>query len=97
VGGACSTKNAYKILVGKLEGKRSLERPRHRLEDNIAMDFRDTEWEGVYLIHGSGQVPVVCSCEYGNEPSRSIKGGKFLDRVTFKFSRRTVLHGVSYM
>jgi hypothetical protein len=26
---------AYTVLVGKSEGKRTLERPRHRWEDNI--------------------------------------------------------------
>jgi hypothetical protein len=30
-------RNAYRILVGKPEGKRPLERPRHRWEDNIRM------------------------------------------------------------
>jgi hypothetical protein len=33
-------RNAYKILVGKPDGKRSLGRPRHRWEDNIKMDLR---------------------------------------------------------
>jgi hypothetical protein len=28
-------RNAYEILIGKPEGKRPLERPRHRWEDNI--------------------------------------------------------------
>jgi hypothetical protein len=32
-------RKAYKILVGKLEGKRSLGRPRHRWEDNISDHF----------------------------------------------------------
>jgi hypothetical protein len=27
--------NAYKVLVGKPEGKRPLERPRHRWKDSI--------------------------------------------------------------
>jgi hypothetical protein len=27
----------------------------------------------------SGQVPVAGSCEYGNEPSSSTKGGECLD------------------
>jgi hypothetical protein len=36
-------RNAYMILVGKPEGKRPLERPRHRWEDNIKMDLRETE------------------------------------------------------
>ena len=31
------SRNAYRFLVGKPEGKRSLRRPRHRWEDNIKM------------------------------------------------------------
>jgi hypothetical protein len=31
---------------------------------------------------GSGQNPVVGSCEHGNEPSSSIKGGEFLDELS---------------
>jgi hypothetical protein len=37
-------RNAYKILVGKPEGKRPLERPRRRWMDNIKMDLRGTGW-----------------------------------------------------
>jgi hypothetical protein len=33
-------RKAYKISIGKPEGKRPLERPRRRYEDNIKMDFR---------------------------------------------------------
>jgi sugar lactone lactonase YvrE len=35
--------NAYKILVGKPEGKRPLGGPRGRWEDNKNMDFREAE------------------------------------------------------
>jgi hypothetical protein len=53
--GACSThgevSNAYKILVGEPEGKRSLERSRHRWEDNIRVDLKKIGWEGVDWIH----------------------------------------------
>jgi hypothetical protein len=39
VGGACSSngekRNAYRLLVGKPEGKRPVGRPRHRWVDNI--------------------------------------------------------------
>jgi hypothetical protein len=42
----CSThgrnRNAYRILVGKSEGKRPPERPRRRWEDNIQMDLLET-------------------------------------------------------
>jgi hypothetical protein len=34
-------RNAYRILVGKLEGKRPLERRRRRWGDNIKMDLRE--------------------------------------------------------
>jgi hypothetical protein len=34
-------RGAYRALVGKPEGRRPLERPRHRLEDNIKMDLRE--------------------------------------------------------
>ena len=32
---------AYRVLVGKPEGKRPSGRPRHRWEDNIKMDLRE--------------------------------------------------------
>jgi hypothetical protein len=34
-------RNAYKILVGKPEGKRPLGRPRRRWKDNIRIDLRE--------------------------------------------------------
>jgi hypothetical protein len=40
-------KSAYRILVGKPEGKRPLGRPRRRWEDNIMMDLREIEWGGM--------------------------------------------------
>jgi hypothetical protein len=39
-------RNAYRILVGKPEGKRPLGRPRHRWVNNIKMDLRETGWGG---------------------------------------------------
>jgi hypothetical protein len=51
MGRACSTnrekRNAYRILVGKPEGKRPLGRPRHRRLDNIKMDLREMGWYGL--------------------------------------------------
>jgi hypothetical protein len=35
-------RNAYRILVGKPEGKTPLGRPRRRWVDNIKIDFRET-------------------------------------------------------
>jgi hypothetical protein len=35
---------AYRALVGKPEGKRTLGKPRRRWEDNIKMDLQETGW-----------------------------------------------------
>jgi len=40
-------RGVYRVLVGKPEGKRPLERPRHRWEDNIKMDLQDVECGGM--------------------------------------------------
>jgi hypothetical protein len=40
-------RNAYRILVGKPEGKRLLERPRRRWVNNTKMDLREIGWDGV--------------------------------------------------
>jgi hypothetical protein len=37
-------RNVYMVLVGNLEGKRQLERPRRRWEDGIKTDLRETGW-----------------------------------------------------
>jgi hypothetical protein len=34
-------RGVYRVLVGKLEGKRPLRGPRHRWEDNTKMDLQD--------------------------------------------------------
>jgi hypothetical protein len=45
------TRNAYRILVRKPEGKRPLGRPRRRWVDNIKIDLRGIGWDGVDLLH----------------------------------------------
>ena len=45
-------RRVYRVLVGKLEGKKPLGRPRHRWVDNIRMDlqlvgFGYTNWIGL--------------------------------------------------
>jgi hypothetical protein len=42
--------NAYRILVGKPEGKRPLGRPRRRWVDNIKMDVGQIGWDTVDWI-----------------------------------------------
>jgi hypothetical protein len=36
-------RGAYRVLVGKPEGRRLLGRPRRRWENNIKMDIQDVE------------------------------------------------------
>jgi hypothetical protein len=43
-------RNAYKVLVVNPEVKWQLGCPRHRLEDNIKMDFEEIGWEGMDWI-----------------------------------------------
>ena len=39
------SRNAYRVLVGKPEGKRHLGKPRRRWEDNIKMDLREVGFD----------------------------------------------------
>jgi hypothetical protein len=54
MGGPCSTngekRNAYRLLVGKPEGKRPLGKPRHRWVDTISMDLGEVGWGDVDWI-----------------------------------------------
>jgi hypothetical protein len=43
-------RNAYRILVGKPEGKRPLGRPRRRWMGNITMELREVRWDGMDWI-----------------------------------------------
>jgi hypothetical protein len=54
MGRACNTngakKNAYRMLVGKRDKKRTLGGTRCRWVDNIKMDLRDIGWDGMDWI-----------------------------------------------
>jgi hypothetical protein len=43
-------RNAYRLLVGKPEGKRPPGRPRRRQVDNIKIDLLEVGWGGVDWI-----------------------------------------------
>jgi hypothetical protein len=43
-------RSAYRNLMGRHEGRRSLGRPRRRWEDNIKMDLQEVGWVGVAWI-----------------------------------------------
>jgi hypothetical protein len=44
-------RNAYRVLVGKPESKRPLERLRCRWEDNVKINHRERGWGGMNWIH----------------------------------------------
>jgi hypothetical protein len=43
-------RGVYRVFVGRPEGKRQLERPRRRWEDNIKMDLREIGIDGANWI-----------------------------------------------
>jgi hypothetical protein len=43
-------RNAYRISVGKPEGKRPLGKPSRRWVDSIKIDLRETGWDGIDWI-----------------------------------------------
>ena len=43
-------RGVYRVLVGKLEGKRPIGRPRHKWEDNIKMSLQDVKCGGMDWI-----------------------------------------------
>ncbi|KAJ4427387.1 hypothetical protein ANN_25008 [Periplaneta americana] len=68
------SRNAYRVLVGRPEGKRHLGRPKHRWEDNIKMDLRevgyvDRDWINLAQDRDQWRVYV----REGNEPPGSLK------------------------
>jgi hypothetical protein len=69
----------HRVLVGKPEGKRPLGRPRHRWEDNIKMYLQEVgEGRGDWMELAQDRDGWRGTCEYGKEPSGSIKCGEFL-------------------
>jgi hypothetical protein len=65
-------RNVYRILVEKPEGKRSLDKPRHRWEDNIKMDLMEwKDWTGLIWLR------IGTLAGQGNEPSGYIKVTEF--------------------
>jgi len=72
-------RGAHRVLVGKPEVKRPLGRPRRRWMDNIRMDLQEVGCGYVDWIGLAQDRDRADACEYGNEPSGSIKCGEFLD------------------
>jgi hypothetical protein len=83
-------RNAYRISVGKPEGKRPLGRPRRRWVDNIKMNPREIGWDGMDWIDLAQDRD---HSEHSNEPPGSIKCWEFLEWLQkLAASRRAQLH-----
>jgi hypothetical protein len=65
-------RNAYRLLVRKPEREIPLGRPRRRWVDNIRMDLGEVGWGDVDWI-GLAKDMNRSSCEFGIEPSGSMK------------------------
>ena len=74
------SRGAYRVLVRKPGGKSPLVRPRRRWEVNIKKDLQEVGCAGMDWIYlAQDRDGLAGGCEYGSEPSGSIKCGEFLD------------------
>ena len=87
----------YRVLVGKLEGKRTLWRLGHRWEDNIKMDLQEVGCGGMDWIElaqdrdrWQALVNAVMNLWVTLNVGNFVTSWKLVS-----FSRRTLLHAVS--
>jgi len=67
------TRNTYRILVGKPERKRILQRARHIWK----IQSEETDLKARLVSHQSKQEQVASSFQHGEKPSDSIKCEEF--------------------
>jgi hypothetical protein len=87
-------RNAYRILVGKPEGRRPLRRPTCRWVDNIKMDLRETGWDAISwidLARDRDQWRAVVNTVM-NLPVPYNAGNFLRSCIIGSFSRRAELH-----
>jgi hypothetical protein len=89
-------RGAYRVLVGKPEGRKPLGRPRRRWEDNIKMDLREVGCGGADWIDLAQDRDRWRALVYTVMNLRVPQNvGYFLSSLGhFSFSGRTLLHGV---
>jgi hypothetical protein len=90
-------KNAYRLFVGKPEGKRILEGSSRRWRDNIKMELRLMKcWRMDWINLAPDRGQWGGSCEDGNKTQGSKKCRKFLSSCTAgDFTRTDWLQEVS--
>jgi len=90
-------RGVHRVLVGKPEGKRPLGRPRRRWEDNIKMNLQEVgggceDW--MELAQNRDRWRKLVSTVM-NIRVPKMRGISWLAAEPVRFSRRTLLHGVS--
>ena len=68
-------RESHWILVGKVEEKTPIGRPRRRWKDNFKINLKEINWKGVEKIN-QAQNKDNCSCEHRNKLSDCIRQGK---------------------
>ena len=68
-------RSAFKILEGKPTGKRPLERPRRRWEDNMRMDLEEIRINAGNWVDSALDRDYWSPCNCGIEPPGSISHG----------------------
>lgn len=66
-------KNVCRVVVGKPETKRPLERCSSGWEDNNKLDLKHVEWGRKLDLSGSAQASIAGCSEHDKTPSTSIK------------------------
>ena len=90
-------RGAYRVLLGKPEGKRPLGRPRRRWVDNIRMDLQEVgcgymDWIGLTQDRDRWETLVSAVM---NLRVPEIAGNFLTSCKPVSFSRKTLHHGVS--
>jgi hypothetical protein len=91
-------RNFYKILVITLKGKDHFAIPRSRWEGNIRMDRREIAWEGIdwmNLAQDREQWRALVDTIMNRRIAQKA-GYSSTSWVTVNFSRKSLLHRVSY-
>ncbi|KAJ4431420.1 hypothetical protein ANN_20017, partial [Periplaneta americana] len=80
------SRNAYRVLVGRPEGKRPLGRPRRRWEDNIKMDLRevgydDRDWINLAQDRDRWRAYVRVAMNLRSQNLQRSKADRFRDKL----------------
>jgi hypothetical protein len=89
-------RNAYRVSVGKPEGKTTLGRPSCKCENSAKIILKTNDLKMCADSSASGWRPAVASYKPDIEPLAFIKGQEFLNKMSVScFSQHNPLEGVN--